>query len=128
MALGDRMTKWPGYGFEENGSYQFNEQEFMKAEDYDAFLKDPADWAIRVYTPRLSATVKGWPCCRPLGMFLFGYYNTFNFPVSTAPPVVSAFKAIYKAAQELLPGYGQSMVSANAWQRWASRHSPCWPI
>ena len=27
--LGDQMTKWPGYGLDENGSFQFNEKEFM---------------------------------------------------------------------------------------------------
>src|SRR5690606_15572615 len=25
--LGDQMTKWPGYGLNEHGSFQFNEQE-----------------------------------------------------------------------------------------------------
>ena len=33
QALGDQMTKWPGYELGPNGSFQFNEKEFMKAED-----------------------------------------------------------------------------------------------
>jgi uroporphyrinogen-III decarboxylase len=111
MALGDRMTKWPGYGFDENGSYQFIEHEFMKPEDYDAFLDDPADWAIRVYTPRAFANCEGLAMLPPLGMFLYGYYNTLNYPVLTAPPVVEAFKAIYKAAEETVAWLGQSMES-----------------
>ncbi|MBN1579966.1 MAG: hypothetical protein JXA89_04635 [Anaerolineae bacterium] len=113
QALGDRMTKWPGYGLGPNGSFQFNEQEFMKAEDYDAFLKDPADWAIRVYTPRAFGNCEGLAMLPPLGMFLFGYYNTLlSFPVFTAPPVVSALKAIYQAAQETVAWLGQSMESS----------------
>ena len=113
QALGDRMTKWPGYGLGPNGSFQFNEQEFMKAEDYDAFLKDPADWAIRVYTPRAFENCEGLAMLPPLGMFLFGYYNTLlSFPVFTAPPVVAAFEALYKAAQETTAWLGQSMESS----------------
>ncbi len=57
--LGDRMTKWPGYGLGENDSFQFHEDEYMKAEDYDAFLTDPADWAVRVYLPRVFSKLEG---------------------------------------------------------------------
>ena len=113
QALGDQMTKWPGYELGPNGSFQFNEKEFMKAEDYDAFLKDPADWAIRVYTPRAFANCEGLAMLPPLGMFLFGYYNTLiSFPVFTAPPIVSAFEALYKAAQETATWLSEFMVSA----------------
>jgi hypothetical protein len=47
IALGDRMTKWPGYSLPDTGSFQFDEHEFMKPEDYDAFLADPSDWTLR---------------------------------------------------------------------------------
>ncbi len=99
-ALGDRMTKWPGYGLGPNGSFQFNEQEFMKAADYDDFLEDPSDWAIRVYTPRVFQNCEGFAMLPPLGMWLFGYYNSLiNYPGLIAPQVVSSFEAMYKAAQ-----------------------------
>lgn len=104
-ALGDRMTKWPGYGLGPNGSFQYNEQEFMKAEDYDAFLEDPSDWAIRVYTPRVFANCEGLALLPPLGMFLYGYYNTLiTFPGLAAPAVADAFKALHSAA-----------LAANTW-------------
>jgi hypothetical protein len=32
-ALGDRLTKWPGYCFDEHGSFQFAERELMTAGD-----------------------------------------------------------------------------------------------
>ena len=97
--LGDQMTKWPGLGLGPNGSFQFNEQEFMKAEDYDAFLADPADWAIRVYMPRAFEKLAGLGMLPPLGMAAFGYYNILNYTVLTVPPVVEAFATIGKAAQ-----------------------------
>ncbi len=55
LALGDRMTRFPGHdGMDANGSYQFVEGEYMKGEDYDAFIEDPADWSIRKTAPRLQ--------------------------------------------------------------------------
>ena len=110
--LGDRMTKWPGYGLGPNGSFQFNEHEFMKAEDYDAFLEDPADWAIRVYMPRAFSSLEGLAMLPPLGMSLYGYYNTLNYGVLTAPPVVAALEAIAKAARLQAEWLGQVMGSA----------------
>lgn len=112
MALGDRMTKWPGYGLGANGSFQYNEQEFMKAEDYDDFLEDPSDWAIRVYTPRVFANCEGFAMLPPLGMWMAGYYNTFNYPVLTAPPVVAAFEAMYKAAQASMDWVQQTVAGS----------------
>ena len=59
VALGDRMTKWPGYSLPDSGSFQFDEHEFMKGEDYDAFFRDPSDWTIRTYLPRAFAELEG---------------------------------------------------------------------
>jgi uroporphyrinogen-III decarboxylase len=97
--VGDRMTKWPGYGLDANGSFQFNEGEFMKAEDYDAFLEDPADFGIRVYMPRVFSELGGLALLPPLGMTLFGYYNLLNLGALTAPPVVESLRLLGKAIQ-----------------------------
>ena len=73
--LGDRMTKWPGYGLGSDGTFQFNESEFMNAEDYDDFLEDMSDFAIRTYLPRAFGSLEGLSSLPPLAMSLFGYYN-----------------------------------------------------
>ncbi len=99
LALGDRMTKWPGHGLGPNGSFQFDEHEFMKAEDYDDFLEDPADWGIRVYMPRAFSELSGLSMLPPLGMTLFGHYNLPNMGVIAAPPMVAALQALGKAVQ-----------------------------
>ncbi len=107
-ALGDRMTKWPGYGLGPDGSFQFNEHDFMKAEDYDAFLNDPSDWAIRTYLPRAFKELEGLALLPPLGMALFGYYGMFlGLPALSAPPIAAAFQAINNAAQAQLKWIGE---------------------
>ncbi len=99
LLLGDRMTVFPGHGLEPNSEYQFVEKEFMKAEDYDDLLEDPADWAIRVYLPRVFSKLEGFSLLPPLGIFLFGSYNLINTSIFTAAPIVEAFQAFARAAQ-----------------------------
>ncbi len=97
--LGDQMTKWPGYGLGPDGDYQFNEHEFMKAEDYDAFLEDPSDWAIRKYLPRAFTAFEGLAYIPPMAMFNFGYYHTWNYAAYANPAVVAAAEAFSKAVK-----------------------------
>ena len=112
-ALGDRMTQWPGYGLGPEGSFQFTEHDFMKAEDYDAFLKDPADWAIRTYLPRAFKELEGLAALPPLGTALFGYYGMFQGVAALSnPAILAAGQALLKAAQAQLTWYGEQGQSA----------------
>ncbi|NLE76949.1 MAG: hypothetical protein GX605_09385 [Chloroflexi bacterium] len=97
LALGDRMTKWPGYGLPDTGSFQFDEREFMKAEDYDAFLEDPSDWAIRQYLPRAFSKLEALKDLPPFGMWAYGHYHLGNLPMYATPPMQEALKALGKA-------------------------------
>ncbi len=99
-ALGDRSTKWPGYGLGPDGSFQYHEQEFMKAEDYDDFIEDPADWSIRVFLPRVFAELEGFSLFPPLGYTALGYYGVaFNLHVLNHPKMVKTLQALTQAAQ-----------------------------
>jgi len=110
--LGDRMTKWPGYRLGPQASFQFDEHEFMKADDYDVFLNDPSDFAIRKYLPRAFEELEGLALLPPLGMSLFGYYNLSNSVALLAPPVVAALEALTKAAQATAAFNSRMMASA----------------
>ena len=99
-ALGDRSSKWPGYGLGPNGSYQYHEAEFMKAEEYDAFLDDPVDWAIRAYLPRVFAELEGLAMLPPLGKLLLGRGGIAEYlPFIANPQMASIFQALSAAAQ-----------------------------
>ncbi|MBI5303905.1 MAG: hypothetical protein HY868_17340 [Chloroflexi bacterium] len=104
LVVGDRMTKFPGHGLDPNGSFQFVEGEYMKAEDYDAFLDDPADWSIRKYWPRVFPRLEGLAVLPPLGMAAFGHYSLFNLGVFKAPPVVQALQTLAKAIEAQAAG------------------------
>jgi hypothetical protein len=103
LALGDRMTKWPGHGLGPQGSFQFVEDEFMKAEDYDAFIEDTSDWTIRKYLPRAFTELEGLALLPPMGMTAFGTYAWFNLGLALREPrVVSALAALSAAAKAQL--------------------------
>jgi hypothetical protein len=104
ILLGDRMTRWPGHGLGPNGQYQFVEHEFMKAEDYDDFLEDPSDWAIRVYLPRAFSALEGFSLLPPLGMSLFGCYNLLNAGALNNTSLLVSFEAYYKAIKLVAEG------------------------
>jgi uroporphyrinogen-III decarboxylase len=100
IAIGtDVMVKFPGHGLDPNGSFQFVEGEYMKPEDYDAFIEDPADWTIRKYWPRVFPELAGFGMLPPLGMGAFGTYNLYNLGILQAPPVAHAFQTLMKAGE-----------------------------
>lgn len=99
LVVGDRMTKFPGHGLLPNGSFQFIEGEYMKPEDYDAFLEDPADWSLRKYWPRVFPELEGLSLLPPLGMAAFGTYSLISIGALAAPPIVKALQTLAKAVE-----------------------------
>jgi uroporphyrinogen-III decarboxylase len=100
LAIGtDVMVRFPGHGLDPNGSFQFVEGEYMKPEDYDAFIEDPADWSIRTYWPRVFPELAGFGLLPPLGMGAFGTYNLCNLGILQAPPVAHAIQTLLKAGE-----------------------------
>jgi len=99
LALKDVTTKFPGHsGLSPHGSYQFVEDEYMKPEEYDDFIDDPADWAIRKYWPRVFKELEGLSMLPPLGMAAFGTYGISNISFLKIPPIAAAFEALARAA------------------------------
>jgi len=111
--LGEKMTKWPGYGLDENQSFQFHEHEFMKAEDYDAFLEDPGDWCIRKYLPRAYSELQGLGMLPRFGMAGLGYFGmSGNIAALAAPPVRKALEVLLNTAEaqaKIFARFGQSI-------------------
>jgi hypothetical protein len=57
--LGQTNMKWAGYGLPDDVQYQYVEQEYMRADEYDHFLSDPSDFVLRCFLPRQYSTLKG---------------------------------------------------------------------
>jgi len=95
-----RLTAWPGHGLDINaGMAQFVEGEYMKADEYDALLKDPADFFLRVYLPRTMGAFEPFQKLLPFKS-AFGMPQMFLLPV-VQPEVQAAFQAVVDAGKEL---------------------------
>ncbi len=125
--FGDRTTRWPGYGLEANGSFQMVEDEYMKAEDYDDFLEDPSDWAIRVYLPRIFAELEGLAELPPLASYtLKGYVGMlWNLGIYNTEPLKNALRALLRAVEVHSEWMAQQAVTV---QRMAEAGFPSLPL
>jgi hypothetical protein len=60
-----KLYRWPGHGVPENTSYQCAEAEFMKPNEYFEFLRDPTDYFLRYYLPRVFGAFDAWKTLPP---------------------------------------------------------------
>jgi hypothetical protein len=60
------LYKWPGHGLSKNAEgIQYVEGEYVKANDYDALIKNPSDFWMRVYLPRVLGVFESWTKLNP---------------------------------------------------------------
>ena len=100
--LGLKQTKWPGHGIPATATHQFVEDEYMKSDEYDAFLDDMSNFAIRTYLPRVSEAMQPLKDLPSLESLLFGYHGLSRLAVTLAKPEVQkALDALCKAGREI---------------------------
>ena len=98
LELGDRMVLWPGHGIGDDDSFQVHEQEFMKASEYDELFRDPSDFAIRKFLPRMFSELEGLAMLPPVSLSLGGFFGFLQGAmIFTLPPVVKALRALESA-------------------------------
>src|SRR5512138_216061 len=97
-----KLYSWPGHGIAPEHVYQCNEDEYMKADEYDALIQDPTGYFLNRYLPRICGALQ------PLAMLPFFpgmlemYGLAYNFIPFAIPPVQAALKALMDAGTEAL--------------------------
>jgi hypothetical protein len=56
--LKPRQVKLPGQGIDPHHSHQFMEGEYLRANEYDLFMKDHSDFLLRSYIPRIFGALE----------------------------------------------------------------------
>ena len=107
-----KLYSWPGHGVAPEHSYQCNEGEYMKAEEYDLFMTDPSFYFRNLYLPRVFGALQSWSMLPPLTNILEMYGVAFNFIPYGLPPVQGAYKALFEAGAEALK-WATAMGGAN---------------
>jgi hypothetical protein len=97
-----KLYSWPGHGVAPEHSYQCNEGEYMKAEEYDLLITDPSFYFRNFYLPRVFGALEGFQMLPPLTGILEIYGVAFNFIPFALPPVQGTYKALFEAGAEAL--------------------------
>jgi uroporphyrinogen-III decarboxylase len=100
--FGLRTFRWPGKHFPDNSPYQFVEAEYMLADEYDEFLKNPSDFVMRKMMPRMAETLEPFGLFPPLYWLSSGYTMIMLFAsVLGAPPVQGMLQKLIEVGQEM---------------------------
>ncbi len=110
VILGDRQTKWPGFGLPPEQPFQFVEGEYMKAEEYDEFIEDPTNFTLRKFMPRAFKELEGFTDLPRFPIVLLGYAG-LNFLSRLNMPSV---KASLEAVEKMLQWYADNAARARA--------------
>ncbi len=97
-----KLYAWPGHGVAPEHSYQCNEGEYMKAEEYDLLMTDPSFYFRNFYLPRVFGALEPWRMLPPLTGILEMYGVAFNFIPYALPAVQGVYKALFEAGAEAL--------------------------
>jgi hypothetical protein len=101
-------VKWPGHGLPDDASMpQFVEGEYMKADEYDIFLEDVADYCLRYYLPRSIGALAPFAKFPPTP-FILGMAARFLMP-AVMPEVRKAYQAIIDFGEETAKWMGPLM-------------------
>jgi hypothetical protein len=101
-----RTQKWPGHGLPDDAhSYQYVEGVYMKADEYDLFMKDPLDWQLRKYLPRTTGVFEPFAEAPSFSSYQ-GLPNRL-MAMCLDPKFQKLFKAINEASKEL-PAWGKA--------------------
>jgi hypothetical protein len=100
VILGDRQTKWPGYGLPSDSPMQYVEGEYMKADEYDEFLEDPTNFTLRRFLPRAFKELEPLAKLPRMPMLLLGYSSFSAFAgLNRDPDMLACLDALAKVAQ-----------------------------
>ena len=97
-----KLYSWPGHGASPDHSYQANEGEYMKVDEYDDLIADPSDYWSHTYLPRVFGALGGFQMLPTLTGILEIYGVAFSFIPFGLPPVQATYKALFEAGAEVL--------------------------
>lgn len=99
--LDAKRLKWPGHGVGVMSTYQYVEGEYMKADEYDAFLSDLSDFMVRTYWPRIYGALEPLQKLPPLHEFISYYMGPGNLSALAEPEIINALELLVKAGAEV---------------------------
>jgi uroporphyrinogen-III decarboxylase len=79
-----KIYAWPGHGIPETApGWQFIEGEYMKAEEYDDLIRDPSDFWMRTYLPRVFGIFEAFKTFGPITGVTENVHIPYFMPLAT---------------------------------------------
>ena len=101
-----KLYAWPGHGVAPEHSYQCNEGEYMKADEYDALIKDPSYFFSNVYLPRIFGALEPFKMLPNITHILELPFVSPTLIPFGIPDVQNAYKALFEAGNEAMKWIG----------------------
>jgi uroporphyrinogen-III decarboxylase len=98
-ALDYKLYGWPGHGLADSaGGWQFIEGEYMMADEYDDLIRDPSDFWLRKYLPRVVGAFRPFTMFQPFTTIIENVHLNTLGPFSQ-PAVQDMFRTFIKAGE-----------------------------
>lgn len=97
-----KAMKWPGHGVPDHQSFQFVEDEYMLADEYDLFFDNPGEYLVRTVLPRLAGNLEGLRKLPPFYTVALGYVWPTVLPALADPDVIKALETLLLTAKRQL--------------------------
>ncbi len=95
-----KLYAFPGHGLSIDApGYQFVEGEYMKLEEYEDFFRDPSDFWLRIYLPRVFGSFEGFRYLPPLTDIL--EIPTGQLMALAQPQVLDTLQRMIDAGKDL---------------------------
>ncbi len=105
-----KLYHWPGHGVPSSSPYQCVEAEYMQAEEYDDLIKDPSNFFMRQYLPRIFGALGPWNMLAPMTDILeLPFLGGFMVPVGI-PPVQESFQKLLEAGRLAMEWIGAALA------------------
>ena len=110
-----KLYSWPGHNLPESATgIQFVEGEYMKADEYGLLIRDPSDFWLRVYIPRVFGAFEPFKMLSPLTSMVEGPAGWF-MPFMR-PDMQAAAQTLIDVGREL----GRWAQAVGEFNRWAT--------
>ena len=99
--LDPKQMRWPGYGVDPYHGHQSIEVDFMKEDEYEAYLDDPSDYMFRIHLSRSSDNLAGLATLPKLSRLSGMFGAQMLALVLTSPEGDLAIKTLQKTGREI---------------------------
>jgi uroporphyrinogen-III decarboxylase len=113
-----KIYAWPGHGIAKDGTqWQFIEGEYMKVEEYDDLIRDPTDFWMRTYLPRVFGVLEPMKFFQPLTSITENVHVMQTMPLAMPQvqemlqKLLDVGKEYQKVAQFMMQAVGRSRTT-----------------